>query len=928
VTKPAATKKPRVYEVAKDVGMSSEAVLQIVKKLGVDVKNHMSTLAPEVVDKVRSELAHEKQNVRDEEQRKHDAEKAAHANEERERLNREREAQRARESKEREDRARAERARQAAAAAAKARQAPPPPPPKPVHPQRLSGLPRPQPPQPPPAAPPRQQTGPTAGSAGGPPSMPTSTPRPPASPQQRPQGGSGGYAGSRPQGSGGGYGGQRPGQPAGGARPGGYGGGRPGGAPSGGGYGGGRPGGAPSGGGFGGGGRPGGGPGFGGGGGRPGGGGGGFGSRPGAGAGPAGRGGPGAGRRRDKKKRQVDDRVVQESVRKTLASLDTSQVRRKHRRQNDDGTPIPADERKVLRTTEFITVSELANLLEVKPQEVITTCMRLGMLATMNKRLDRDSISTVADEFGYEVEFASEFNEEEKAVEEVIDEAKLRPRPPIVTVMGHVDHGKTSLLDYVRRTNVVAGESGGITQHIGAYEVELAGGRKITFLDTPGHEAFTAMRARGAQATDLVVLVVAADDRVMPQTIEAIDHAKAANVPIVVAINKVDLPAADPLRIKNELAGHGVVVEEFGGKYVCVEISAKKGTNIDKLLEMILLTADLLELKADPDRRARGVVLEARVEQGRGVVVSVLVQSGTLRPGDAFVAGSQYGRVRAMFDERSQAVKEAGPSRPAELLGWSGAPAAGDLFVSFDDEREARDLATRRAAQHREQEFRADKTISLEEVKNFMDKGELTELKLLIKGDVDGSVEALSESLGKLGNKEVQVRVIRQAVGQITESDVLLAAASGAIVIGFHVRPDARVREVAERERVQIRLYDIIYKAVEDVRAALEGMLKPELQEVVLGAAEIRQVFKLSKAGTVAGCMVTSGMIPRAAKVRLLRDGVPVWQGRIDALKRFKDDVREVQSGFECGLSLEGMNDFKVGDVIEAFKIEELARTL
>jgi len=923
VTKPAATKKPRVYEVAKDVGMSSEAVLQIVKKLGVDVKNHMSTLAPETVDQVKSELAHKKQSVREEEHRKVEAEKAARANEELERQQREREAQRARESKAREDRAREERARQAAAAAAKARQAPPPPPPKPVHPQRVSGLPKPVQPAPP------------SVSAGGPATIPG-----PSRPQgPRPQGGpSGGPAGPRPQGGSGGYGGSRPAQPQGGSpRPGGYGGGRPGGPPSGGGYGGSRPGSGPggsSGGGYGGGyagSRPGGGfsggPGTGAAGGRPGGGFGG-GGRPGAGAGPHGGRGASGGRRRDKKKKQFDDKVVQGSVRKTLASLDSGQMRRKHRRHNEDGSPIPVDEKKLLKTTEFITVAELANLLEVKPQEVIATGMQLGMLATMNKRLDRDSISAVADEFGYEVEFRSEFEEQEVAVEEAVDETKLQPRPPIVTVMGHVDHGKTSLLDYVRRTNVVAGESGGITQHIGAYEVELGGQRKITFLDTPGHEAFTAMRASGAQATDIVVLVVAADDRVMPQTIEAIDHAKAANVPIVVAINKVDLPAADPLRIKNELAQHGVVVEEFGGKYVSVEISAKKGTNIDKLLDMILLTADLLELKADPDRRARGVVLESRVEQGRGVVVSVLVQSGTLRPGDAFVAGSQYGRVRAMFDERGQAVKLAGPSRPVELLGWSGAPAAGDLFVCFADEREARELATRRAAQHREQEFRADKAISLEEVKNFMDKGELNELKLLIKGDVDGSVEALSESLGKLGNKEVQVRVIRQAVGQITESDVLLAAASGAIIIGFHVRPDAKVREAAERERVQIRLYDIIYKAVEDVRAALEGMLKPELQEVVLGAAEIREVFKLSKAGTVAGCMVTSGSIPRTAKVRLLRAGVPVWAGRIDALKRFKDDVREVQSGFECGISLEGYNDIKVGDVIEAFKIEELARTL
>jgi translation initiation factor IF-2 len=458
--------------------------------------------------------------------------------------------------------------------------------------------------------------------------------------------------------------------------------------------------------------------------------------------------------------------------------------------------------------------------------------------------------------------------------------------------------------------------------------VKTPEGRAITFLDTPGHEAFTAMRARGAQATDIVVLVVAADDRVMPQTIEAIDHAKAAGVPIVVAINKMDLPAADPLRIKNELAQHGVIVEEFGGKYVSVEISAKKGTNVDKLLDMILLSAELLELKADPHRRARGVVLEARVEQGRGVVSSVLVQQGTLRMGDAFVAGQHFGRVRALFDERSHNVRVAGPSVPVEVLGWNGTPAAGDLFAAFEDERDAREIATKRAALHREQEFRAAKTISLTEFHSRMAQGEIGELKLIIKGDVDGSVEALSESLSKLTHAEVQVRVIRQAVGQITESDVLLAAASGAIIVGFHVRPDARVRDLAEREKVEIRLYDIIYKAQEDVKAALEGMLKPELQEVVLGAAQIRQVFKLSKAGTIAGCMVTSGSIPRTSKVRLLRDGIPVWEGRLGSLKRFKDDVREVQTGFECGIGLDGMNDLKVGDVIEAFTVEELARTL
>jgi translation initiation factor IF-2 len=426
------------------------------------------------------------------------------------------------------------------------------------------------------------------------------------------------------------------------------------------------------------------------------------------------------------------------------------------------------------------------------------------------------------------------------------------------------------------------------------------------------------MRARGAQVTDIVVLVVAADDRVMPQTIEAIDHAKAAGVPIVVAINKIDLPAAQPDRVKQELANHGVVVEEYGGKTVCVEISAKKGTQVDRLLEMILLSAELLDLKADPSRLARGVVLEA----------SVLVQNGTLRVGDAFVAGQHSGRVRAMFDERLRPVKEAGPSTPVEILGWSGTPAAGDLFSAFAEEREARDIAYKRQAVHREHEFRAAKSISLSEIYSQISKGEVNELKLIIKGDVDGSVEALSESLTKLGTGEVQVRVIRQAVGQITESDVLLAAASGAIVVGFHVRPDARARELAARDKVEIRLYDIIYKAVEDVKQALEGLLKPEIKEVVVGAAEVREVFRLSKAGSVAGCMVTSGTIPRSGRVRLLRDGLTVWTGKIGSLRRFKDDVREVTSGFECGIALDGMNDIKAGDVIEAFTIEELARTL
>ena len=759
-------KKPRVYEIAKDLGMSSEAVLQIVKRLGAEVKNHMSTLELDTVEKIRAEMSKETAAVKVELARKH-----------------EQELQRARD----------DRARAAAAAAASA-----------------------------------------AASAA---SRPAGTAPPPA---------------------------------PGGARP----------APTGSSFGGGRS------------------------------------------PGVSGR----ALRRRDRKKRKmVDEKVAQESVRKTLASLDTGSVRRRHRRREDENGEIVVDDSKTLRTTEFITVAELANLMEVRPQEVIATMMRLGVMATINKRLDQDTIQAVADEYGFGVEFQTEYETPE--VEEDGTE-NVSPRAPVVTVMGHVDHGKTSLLDYIRKTNVIAGESGGITQHIGAYDVELPGGRKICFLDTPGHEAFTAMRARGAQVTDIVVLVVAADDRVMPQTVEAIDHAKAANVPIVVAINKIDLPAAQPDRVRQELANHGVVVEEYGGKNVCVEISAKKGTNIDRLLEMILLSTEILDLKADPDRRARGVVLEARVEQGRGVVASILVQNGTLEVGDAFVAGQHSGRVRAMFDERGHAVKRAGPSTPVEVLGWSGTPAAGDLFNAFEEEREARDIAYRRQAVHREHEFRAAKSISLSEVYSQVSRGEVTELKLILKGDVDGSVEAISESLAKLGSSEVAVKVIRQAVGQISESDVLLAAASGAIILGFHVRPDARAREIASREKVEIRLYEVIYKVVEEVKQALEGMLKPEIKEVVLGAAEIREVFKLSKSGVVAGCMVTSGAIPRTAKVRLLRDGITVWNGRIGSLRRFKEDVKEVTSGFECGIALDGMNDVKVGDVIEAYTIEELARTL
>jgi translation initiation factor IF-2 len=881
---PKATKK-RIYEVAKDLGMSSEVIQQLAKKLGVEVKNHMSTLTTDVVDKVRAELGKEKAAAREEvvKQQEHEAQRARD------------ERQRAHAAQQAQQQA-AHAAQQAAAQQAAARA------------QAAA------------AAPSSSAAAPSAPSA----------PRPSTGPAQRPAGG--GYGGQRPGGGSsaprpGGYSGARPGGAPGAGRPasGGYGGPRPGGAPSGsrpggGGYGGPRPGGGP------GGPRPSGGPSGGPTGGRPT--HGGFGA-PGGGPRPSfgGPGGPGRGRRDRKKKKHVDEKLAAESVRKTLASLDTSQVKRKHRRR-EDGTEVPIEDAKIIRAPEFITVSELANMMQVKPQEVITACMRMGLMATINKRLDKDSIAAVADEFEFGVEFVSEFEEQIEDEVETIPAEKLRPRPAVVTVMGHVDHGKTSLLDYVRRTNVVAGESGGITQHIGAYEVTLPSGQHITFLDTPGHEAFTAMRARGAQVTDIVVLVVAADDRVMPQTIEAIDHAKAANVPIVVAINKIDLPTADGNRIRTELAGHGVVVEVFGGKYASVEISAKKGTGMEQLLEMILLTAELLELKADPDRRAKGVVLEARVEQGRGVVASVLVQSGTLRMGDPFVAGQVYGRVRAMYDERRRQVKEAPPSTPVEVVGWSGTPSAGDIFVSPEDEREAREVASKRAALHREHEQRSTKAITLTSFHDTLGKGGPNELKMLIKGDVDGSVEALSESLQKLSTGEVAVRVIRSAVGQITESDVLLAAASAAIIVGFHVRPDSRAREMAEREKVEIRLYDIIYKAQEDVKLALEGMLKPELKEVVLGSAEVRQVFKLSKGVVVAGCMVSTGKITRNEKIRVLRGDETVWTGRVEALKRFKDDVREVEKGFECGITLDGFHDLHEGDRLESFKIEELARTL
>jgi translation initiation factor IF-2 len=628
-----------------------------------------------------------------------------------------------------------------------------------------------------------------------------------------------------------------------------------------------------------------------------------------------------------KKKRAVDEKLIRASVRRTMAEMEGTR-RRRHHHKTEEGAAVGVEEApRVIRVSEFISVAELAGHLEVKPQEVIATCMQLGIMANINRRLDRDSIMAVADEFGFEVEFVSELGEED--VEEVTEEtAVLLPRPPVVTIMGHVDHGKTSLLDYIRKTNVIAGEAGGITQHIGAYEVELPSGNKITFLDTPGHEAFTAMRARGAQVTDLVVLVVAADDRVMPQTVEAIDHARAANVPMIVAINKIDLPGANVEMVRTDLSKHNLLVEEWGGKTIAVPISAKQGTAVDRLLEMILLQAELLELKADPSKHARGVVIESRVEQGRGIVASVLVQKGTLRVGDPFVAGSTSGKVRAMTNERGGRVAEAGPSTPVEVLGWSAAPQAGDTFAVMEDEREARELAGKRGQLQREQEFRLFKHVTLTDLYSQIKAGKVSDLLVVLKGDVDGSVEAIEDSLTKLSTEEVQLRVIHRGVGQITESDVLLAAASNAVVIGFHVKPDPRAAELAAKEKVDVRLYEIIYEVVADVKDAMSGLLKPEIRETTAGTAEVRQVFRTTKSGVVAGCMVLSGTIQRSARARLQREGQVVWDGKIESVRRFKDDVREVAAGYECGISLEGRDDIKEKDVIEAYMLEEVARRL
>lgn len=620
-------------------------------------------------------------------------------------------------------------------------------------------------------------------------------------------------------------------------------------------------------------------------------------------------------------RRRVDEKSVKETVRKTLADIDGKKAKRYKRKAAEDEEAVE-EEARLIRVTEFISVGELASALGVKPAEVVACCMRMGVMATINQRLDADTIGAIADEFAYSVEFVKEYGAE--IAEE--HEAPAERRHPVVTIMGHVDHGKTSLLDYVRRSNVVAGESGGITQHIGAYEVETPGGR-ISFLDTPGHEAFTAMRARGAQATDIVVLVVAANERVMPQTIEAIDHAKAAEVPIIVAINKIDLPDANVDRIKQELASNGLTPDDWGGNVVMLPVSAKRGDNMNHLLELILLQAEMLDLKAPASGRAAGVVIESRVEQGRGIVVTVLIQKGVLELGDPFVAGVRYGKIRAMFNERRKNVKAAHPSTPVEILGSQGIPQAGDSFMVTRDEREAREIAAKRQLLQREKDLRKIVHISLQDLFARIQAGELKELRVVTKGDVDGSVEALGDSLQKLGTDQVSIKIIHRGVGAVNESDVLLAAASDAIVIGFHVGVNAKAREIAKRELVDVRTYDIIYEVTKAIKAAMEGLLGPLMEERITGKVEVRQVFTIKGLGAIAGSYVTEGTVTRGCFVRVRRGGEVVFEGKVSSLKRFKDDARQVAQGYECGVGLEDFSNLKEGDVLEAYVIEEVERT-
>ncbi len=661
-----------------------------------------------------------------------------------------------------------------------------------------------------------------------------------------------------------------------------------------------------------------------------------YGNKPGA---------PGQGANRfgkPEEKTEISDKEIQDKLKATLARLNPGSknpnigaVRSKIRKQKRDFKANEREEamlqeemeKNKLKVTEFVTANELAQMMNLQVTQIISACMSLGMMVSINQRLDAETIAIVAEEFGFEVEFVSA--EMVEAVEEEVDDpSTLLHRAPIVTVMGHVDHGKTSLLDYVRSANVVKGEAGGITQHIGAYEVKLENGKKITFLDTPGHEAFTAMRARGAKITDIVIIVIAADDSVMPQTKEAISHSLAAGVPIIFAINKIDRDSANPDRIREQLSAMNILVEEWGGKYQCQEISAKKGTGIETLLEKVLLEAEMLDLKANPDKRAVGSIIEATLDKGRGIVTTVMVQSGTMKVGDPLLAGTNNGKVRAMFDERGKKMLLAGPSTPVVILGFDGAPQAGDRFMVTKNEQEAKEIANKRQQLQREQGIRTNKHITLDEIGRRLAIGNFKELNVIVKGDVDGSVEALADSLIKLSTPEVQLSVIYKAVGQISESDVMLASASDAIIVGFQVRPSPQARRLAETESIDIRLYSVIYNAIEEIKSAIEGMLAPTIEEKILGNAQIREVFKITKVGTVAGCMVTDGKLVRNAKIRLIRDGVVVFSGALSSLKRFKDDAKEVATGFDCGLTINNYNDLREGDYVEAYEEIEVKRTL
>jgi translation initiation factor IF-2 len=648
-------------------------------------------------------------------------------------------------------------------------------------------------------------------------------------------------------------------------------------------------------------------------------------------------GGGGARKGGRKEKPQVTQKEIQKEIKDTLARLQGggknkgAKFRRDKRQAVADKRAEELEqeelEKGILKLTEFVSVSELASMMNVSATEVIGSCMSLGIFASINQRLDAETIQLVASEYGFETEFISAEVQESIVVEEDKEE-DLVDRPPIVTVMGHVDHGKTSLLDYVRKANVIEGEAGGITQHIGAYSVQTEEGKKVTFLDTPGHEAFTAMRARGAQVTDIAIIIVAADDDVMPQTKEAISHAQAAGVPMVFAINKIDKPGANPDKIKEQLSAMNILVEDWGGKFQSADISAKKGENIEALLEKVLLEAEMLELKANPTKNAVGTIVEASLDKGRGYVTTLLVSAGTLKVGDFVIAGQNYGKVKAMHNEHGKAVKEAGPSTPVSILGFNGAPSAGDRFNVLTDEKEAKQIASKREQLHREQGLRTQKHITLDEIGRRIAIGDFQELNIIVKGDVDGSIEALSDSLLKLSTEKIQVNIIHKGVGAISETDVTLASASDAIIVGFQVRPSATARRLAEKEEIDLRLYSIIYQAIDEIKSAMEGMLAPEFKEEILGTAEIRETFKITKVGTIAGCFVTEGKILRNASCRIIRDGIVVYSGALGSLKRFKDDVKEVKHGYECGLNIDKFNDIKVGDVVESWHEVEVASKL